>query len=116
MGLYMLFDYYVDVRKDPNTHPIRKWEKRLHENPVYYDIARQKEDLGEDWKEPIYDLIGIKPAPEEEEEEKEEEGERGNEEEKGEDDEDEEDEEDEKEEEVLPRFPRLYAIDGDIPM
>ena len=113
--LYMLFDYYVDVRKDPNTHPIRKWEKRLHENPVYYDIDRQKEDLGEDWKEPIYDLIGIKPAPEEEEEEeKEEEGERGNEEEKGEEEDDEDEEEDEKEEEVLPRFPRLYAIDGDI--
>merc|ERR1711973_814203 len=91
--LYMLFDYYVDVRKDGDSHPIRKWEKRLHENPVYYDIDRQKEDLGEDWKEPIYDLIGIRPAPEEEKEEEEEE---------------------EKEEEVLPRFPRLYAIDGDI--
>ena len=48
---------------------------------------------------------------EKEEEEEEEEAERGNEEEKGEEDDE---EEDEKEEEVLPRFPRLYAIDGDI--
>ena len=64
--LYLLFDYYVDTRKDSHSHPIRAWEKRLHENPIYFDLAKQQQDLGEDWKEPVYDCIGIK-TPEEEE-------------------------------------------------